>query len=96
MRKRYLVSYDITDDKRLRLVFKKMKGFGVHLQYSVFECDLSDRELAIMKAALSELINHKEDQVLIVDLGPTDGRGSRCIESIGLPYGPKVREPVVI
>ncbi len=96
MRNRYLVSYDICDDKRLRRVFKKMKAFGVHLQYSVFECDLSAREVAILKSAVDPLINHAVDQVLIVDLGPSDGRGKDCIEALGLPYRPRERKPVVV
>lgn len=96
MRTRYIVAYDICDEKRLRLVFKKMKAFGVHLQYSVFECELSPRELAIMKAALDPIINHEEDQILIIDLGPSEGRGSECIEALGLPYRPRERKPTVV
>src|ERR1035438_4086458 len=33
----YLICYDICDDKRLRKVFQTMRGYGDHLQYSVFE-----------------------------------------------------------
>ncbi len=96
MRNRILVSYDICDDKRLRRVFKKMKAFGLHVQYSVFECELSAREVAIMKSAIDPIINHAADQVLIVDLGPSDGRGSACIEALGLPYRPRERKPIVV
>ena len=41
MRKKYVVSYDITDPKRLNQICKKMRGYGDTLQYSVFICDLS-------------------------------------------------------
>ena len=41
MRNVYLVTYDIRDDRRLRAVFKVMSGFGQHVQYSVFRCELS-------------------------------------------------------
>lgn len=44
MRTTYLVCYDITDDKRLRRVFKTCRNFGEHLQFSVFECDLNPTE----------------------------------------------------
>jgi len=44
MRRLYIIMYDIADDKRLRLVFKIMRGYGDHLQYSVFRCELSKRE----------------------------------------------------
>ena len=62
MRRHYLVTYDICDAKRLRRVFKTMKGFGAHLQLSVFQCDLPDIDLVRMKAALTEIIDPREDQ----------------------------------
>jgi len=43
---RYLVSYDISNPKRLRKVARSLEGFGVRLQYSVFECPLDDMRLA--------------------------------------------------
>lgn len=86
MRKTYLVCYDICDDKRLRKVFKTMRDFGDHLQYSVFECQLDAMELARCRGVLGELIKHDEDQVLFVDLGPSEGRGERVISSLGVPY----------
>lgn len=88
MRRSYLVCYDITDDKRLRRVFRTMRDWGDHLQYSVFECQLTAADLARCRHALSEIINHREDQVLFVDLGPTEGRGERVITALGLPYTP--------
>ncbi|MGH8021449.1 MAG: hypothetical protein ACREIA_24845 [Opitutaceae bacterium] len=35
---------------------------------------------------LGEIINHDEDQVLFLDLGPAVGRGERTITSIGQSY----------
>jgi CRISPR-associated protein Cas2 len=96
MRNRYLVTYDVCNERRLRRVFKKMKGFGLHLQLSVFECELSARELAVMTSALDPLLNHALDQVLIADLGPADGRGGECVRSLGLAYRPRERKPVVV
>ena len=96
MRKRFLVSYDISDEKRLRLVFKKMKSFGLHIQLSVFECDLSARELELMKLALDRIIDHKHDQVIVADLGPVDGRGKDGISSLGRSHVPAERKAVVI
>lgn len=68
MRNSYLVSYDISDQKRLRRMFKTMRGFGDHLQYSVFRCDLSPQERVLLMEAITPIINHRDDQVLIVDL----------------------------
>jgi CRISPR-associated protein Cas2 len=86
MRTSYLVSYDISDDKRLRKVFQVMRGFGDHLQYSVFECQLTASDLIRLRAELAAIIHHCDDQVLFVDLGPADGRGERVITSLGKPY----------
>jgi CRISPR-associated protein Cas2 len=86
MRATYIVCYDISDPKRLRQVFTAMKGWGDHLQYSVFECRLTRSDLVTLKAELSEIINHDDDQVLFVDLGPAGARGDRVIVAMGKPY----------
>jgi len=76
MRNVFLVCYDVCNDRRLKRVYKAMRGYGDHLQFSVFRCELSARERAEMIAELSPLIAHDEDQVLIIDIGPADGRAS--------------------
>jgi CRISPR-associated protein Cas2 len=96
MRTRYFVTYDISDDDRRNRVFKALRGFGDHLQYSVFRCDLSERERITLIAALHPLIDHAEDQILMIDLGPTDGRASTCVSSLGRRYLNPDRGAVVI
>ena len=86
MRASYLVCYDICDEKRLRMVFKKMRAYGDHLQFSVFECQMTPIDLAKCRTDLNAIIDHKEDQVLFVNLGPAEGRGERVITAIGKPY----------
>ncbi len=86
MRRSFIVTYDIRDPKRLRRVFKLCKGYGLHLQYSVFECDLTNAEKTTMEAELSEVMNLKEDQVLFIDLGPVAFRGDRTITALGETY----------
>lgn len=83
MRHRYLVTYDVSDDRRLKKIYKRMCGYGDPVQYSVFLCDLSAKERVLMVGELTELIKHDEDQVLIVNLGPAEGRGGKVVESIG-------------
>lgn len=68
-RRRYLVAYDISDPARLRAVHKKAKAYGYALQYSVFICDLTDAELVRAKWAFSDVIHHREDRLVFVDLG---------------------------
>ncbi len=86
MRTTYIVTYDVCDPKRLRKAFKVCKAYGTHLQLSVFECDLSAADLVKLKGELNEIINSAEDQVLFVELGPTNTRGQRVIGSLGVPY----------
>ena len=86
MRTTYLICYDISDEKRLRRVFKICKDYGSHLQYSVFESDLSQMEKTELEQKLSAEINAREDQVLFVELGPATGRGERAIIALGRPY----------
>ena len=82
----YIVSYDIANPKRLRQVFKTMRAWGDHLQLSVFECQLTRKDMVRLRAELAEIIHHDEDQVLFVDLGPAEGRGDRVIAALGKPY----------
>jgi len=96
MRRVYLVAYDIADDKRLRRVFKKMSGFGEHLQYSVFQCELSDKERIEMIAALNPLIDHREDQILVFTLGPADGYNADATLALGRPYVFIERHAIVV
>jgi CRISPR-associated protein Cas2 len=86
MRQAYVVSYDISDPRRLRRVYRAMRGFGDHLQLSVFRCELNARELVELRACLASLIHHGEDQVLIIDIGPADSRGLEAIDSLGRPF----------
>jgi CRISPR-associated protein Cas2 len=88
MRRTYIVAYDICDDRRLHRVHKTLRGFGDRLQYSVFECQLTPADLARCRHRLGELIDHSVDQVLFVDLGPSEGRGDRVITALGKPYSP--------
>lgn len=86
MRTSYLVCYDISDEKRLRQVFKTMRNYGDHLQYSVFECQFTPADLVRCKSELAAIIHHSDDQVLFVNLGPVEGRGDRVIAALGKPY----------
>ena len=83
MRNRFLVCYDVSDPKRLARTYKKMNGFGEPAQYSVFICDLSPKERVLLEEALTEILNLKEDRVLIVDMGPSEGRGGASYTVLG-------------
>lgn len=96
MRQRFVVTYDVCEPARLRKVFKVMKAFGRHVQYSVFVCDLNALGLAQMKAQLLGVIEPAEDQILVVDVGPTEGRGIEVFEALGRPYHERARLALVV
>lgn len=95
-RRRYLVAYDIREDKRLRRVHKTMKGYGWSLQYSVFICDLDTMELLAMRTDLGDIIHHTLDSIAIVDLGAPEERGSECFQFMGVASRLPASGPVII
>jgi CRISPR-associated protein Cas2 len=94
-RRRFLVTYDIVDDKRRSRAARTLENHGDRLQYSVFRCDLNPREVAQLKALLHDVIHHREDQVLFVDLGTVVDEDEDRIESVGRPYQPNTRVRIV-
>ena len=96
MRNVYLVCYDVADDKRLRQTYKKMRGFGDPMQYSVFRCELSPTEKELLKEALWAILSWDQDRVMLIDLGPAGARGDECIEFWGDPRVDLPRRAAVI
>lgn len=96
MNSRFYVTYDICDPRRLRKVFQILKGAGEHVQYSVFCCDLSGRQKETLLLDLGSVIQPTEDQVLFIDLGPTDGVAPERVTALGQPHEPREPGPVVV
>ena len=92
----YIVTYDICEPKRLHDVYKTMRGYGDHIQYSVFRCELSAAERIRMIGDLVEVMDQVEDQVLIVLLGPAEGFAKDRIQAVGKPYLIPERHAVVV
>ena len=94
--KSYIVSYDIMDAKRLHTVHKTMKGFGDPIHYSVFRCNLSEKGKIELMAALTEIVKHDQDRIMIVDLGPLEGRVDDRIDFIGLHPLDMERKSIIV
>lgn len=65
-----LVTYDIdtTDregERRLLKVARVCEGYGVRVQYSVFECRLSETDLARLTLDLEDAIRRDRDSIRI-------------------------------
>jgi CRISPR-associated protein Cas2 len=91
----YIVAYDISDQRRWRRVFRLMNGYGEWLQLSVFQCRLSQRRRVELKLALGEILDHAQDHVVILDLGPAASIRPR-VESLGKPFTMVERGPVIV
>lgn len=96
VRTRYIVAYDIADDRRWREIYRIMRGHGDRIQYSVFRCDLSPSEKAVLVQLLLPELDRDADQVLFIDIGPVDGRAATCIDAIGKPYLPPRRGAIIV
>jgi len=91
----YIVSYDISDNRRWRKVYKTMQGFGEWLQFSVFQCRLSGRRRAELETELRKLIKTEQDHALVIDIGPSD-KTNVVVTSIGKSFSAIEREAIVI
>jgi CRISPR-associated protein Cas2 len=64
-----LVIYDITDNKRRYKVFKALKGYGVPVQKSAFECRLDNTRSDKMVRRLLHIIDPNNDLLRVYKLG---------------------------
>lgn len=64
-----LICYDIANPKRLRKVERITEGFGYRIQESVFYCRSSHLLQAMLIQKISNVINNREDQFIIINLG---------------------------
>jgi CRISPR-associated protein Cas2 len=91
----FIVTYDIADPKRWRVVFRLMKGYGKWVQLSVFQCRLSARRHAEMVQLLDNAIAHASDRVLVVDVGPAEDIEPR-FTSLGETFEVMERGPMIV
>jgi CRISPR-associated protein Cas2 len=76
-----VISYDIVEDRRRTQVLKLLKGYGTHVQYSVFECDLTAGQLAQVQHDLRDRIDPNTDSVRLYQL---DTAAVRRIQVLGI------------
>ena len=92
-----LVCYDVNTttsdgERRLRRVAKACEGFGQRVQYSVFECSLSDMLMHRLRSKLLDIIDSEQDSLRIYFLS---GPGKR-VECHGLSSSIDFSGPLVI
>ena len=68
-----LLTYDIelseNGNKRLRRVAKTCEEYGVRVQKSVFELDIDNAKLLMLKNELAEIIDDSKDTIRIYKIG---------------------------
>ncbi|KWT94945.1 CRISPR-associated endonuclease Cas2 [Candidatus Magnetominusculus xianensis] len=89
MKSNYLLCYDIRNPRRLASVYKCVKSRGLHIQYSVFICRFTWKELIQIIEELNSIIDCSEDDIRIYPL-PADlkpvvmGCGDRIPEGVSV------------
>ena len=86
----YVVTYDISDTKRRDRVVKIMESLGTRMNYSVFECMLTEIQYKNMCKRLSKIVVRREDWINIYPIC------SECFARIEYIPPIKKKEPVKI
>jgi CRISPR-associated protein Cas2 len=71
-----LITYDITDPKRLNALRRFLKEFGLRTQKSVFECDIDEEAIRRIRSYCKERLDLSGDSVRIYRIC------SRCINRV--------------
>ena len=58
-----VISYDISEDRRRTRIHKILKSYGQWMQFSLFECELTDVQYTKLRSRLSKLIKPSEDSI---------------------------------
>ena len=59
----WVIAYDTPSDRRRRKFAKLLKGYGLRVQWSVFECELRGDQLQQLRQRLEQLIVAEQDSV---------------------------------
>jgi len=81
--RRYLVAYDVPDDRRRVRIAKKIGSYGDRVQFSVFIVDVRPARLVRLRSELERLMHMDEDSVLICEIGPVLGVDRGRFEILG-------------
>ena len=93
-----LVTYDVdTTDKagqrRLRKVAKACLDYGQRVQNSVFECELTEVQLCVLKERIKEIIDNSLDSIRIYHLNRNE---KRRVEVMGMETAFDVNDAIIV
>ena len=84
----YLVSYDISNTKTRNKIADTLKNFGQRVQYSVFECRLTEKRWKSMYSQLVKMPLENEDSIRLYPLCENCSLKIRIIGTSGEPKNP--------
>lgn len=65
----YIICYDISNDKTRLKINKLLKDYGTHVQYSIFEAILTDKQFKKLLSEMGKIkINKISDSIIIYSL----------------------------
>lgn len=76
----YVVAYDIPDDRRRKKIADLLEGYGKRVQYSVFECLLTQAKYDELLSKLKKRVKLSEDSVRFY---PLSRQSLRQVETWG-------------
>lgn len=94
-----LITYDVSviaegGQKRLRRIAKTCLDYGMRVQNSVFECEVSPDQFVMLKNELMEIFDPKEDSLRFYFLGK---KGRQKVEHIGArPVPDALRDSLIL
>lgn len=94
----YIISYDVATitvqgKKRLRKVAKECENYGVRVQNSVFECELTYEQYLALKQRLCSLIDESVDSLRFYPMGK---HGRDKVVHIGAKVALDVTAPLIL
>ena len=64
----YVIAYDISDDRKRDKISKILEKYGIKVQYSIVECDLSKATVKALYQQMSKIIDKKTDKIYLYPL----------------------------
>jgi len=94
-----LITYDVNVEtaagrKRLRHISKTCLDYGLRVQYSVFECEITPEQWVQLKVKLLDIFNSETDSLRFYHLG---SKWKQKVEHFGAKPAPDVlRDPIIL
>jgi CRISPR-associated protein Cas2 len=93
-----LVTYDVDTisekgQRRLRQVAKICKNYGLRVQNSVFECDVTEAQFTIMKEELRIVIDEELDSIRFYHLNKNK---NHSIETLGIITTYDINDTIIL